>query len=222
MKLPQNTLAQSLFDKLKTEHVVGSQGQVSFELAGISTPANDISVIGNLVQDWLAQFMRHHHISFSTPANTQDFPDFYLSKSETTHLLEVKCFTKSPNFDIANFNAYCRSLLTDAHRLDADYLIFKYKAVEGGIEIQNIWLKKVWEIASASDRAAIKIQWKQNQAVNIRPGTWYSSATQFPCFTTRLAFVEAIEKVQNTLPNRVPNWLRQVKASYKEATGRDL
>jgi NgoBV restriction endonuclease len=216
------SLAQDLFDKLKSEGVVGSQGQVAFELAGISTPANDISVIGNLVQDWLAQFMHHHAIDFSNPANSQDFPDFYLSDSKTNDLLEVKCFTSSPNFDIANFKAYCRSLLTDAYRLDADYLIFKYKSVLGGIEIQNIWLKKVWEIASGSERSDVKIQWKQDQAFNIRPGTWYSDNSKYPCFKSRLAFVEAIERVQNMLPNRVPNWLRQVKASYKEATGRDL
>jgi hypothetical protein len=222
MKLAQNLLAQSLFDKLNVEHVVGSQGQVSFELAGITTPANDISVIGNLVQDWLAQFMRHHHINFSTPVNSQNFPDFYLSKSETANLLEVKCFTHSPNFDIANFSAYCRSLLTDAYRLDADYLIFKYKPIEGGIEIENIWLKKVWEIASAMERSAVKIQWKQNQAVNIRPGVWYSSKTAFPCFASRLTFVQAIATVQDTQAYRTPNWLKLVKANYKETTGRDL
>jgi hypothetical protein len=214
--------AKKLFTALQDKGIVGAQGTTAFTLGGITTAAKDISVIGNLIQDWLSEFMRQNSINYRQPEHSQEFPDFYLSESKTTDLLEVKCFTKSPNFDIANFNAYCRSLLANAHRLDADYLIFKYKANSESIEIQEIWLKKVWEIASSSDRAALKIQWKQNQAFNIRPGTWYSSKTKYPVFKSRLAFVEAIDAVQKTLPNQVAKWQAKVAKNYLEQTGRKL
>ncbi len=214
--------AQKLFQALQDQGIVGSHGKTTFSLGGITTTAKDISVIGNLIQDWLAQFMQQNEIEFTQPVNSQEFPDFYLSDSKTQDLLEVKCFTKSPNFDIANFNAYCRSLRSYAHRLDADYLIFKYKAHTGYVEIQNIWLKKVWQIASASKRAELKIQWKQNQAVNIRPGVWYSSKTKYPCFESRREFVQAIEKVQNTQSNHVPKWLIEVETSFQTTTGKKI
>jgi NgoBV restriction endonuclease len=214
--------AQKLLKVLQQKNIVGSEGVTTFTLGGISTPARDISVIGNLIQDWLSEFMRQNKIAFSQPDHSQEFPDFYLSKSKTSDLLEVKCFTNSPNFDIANFNAYCRSLLTQAYRLDADYLIFKYAAKEEAIEVEEIWLKKVWQIASASDRSALKIQWKQNQAFNIRPGTWYSSRAEYPVFESRLALVQAINAVQETQPNRVPKWLDKVAENYHHHTGKTL
>ncbi len=214
--------AQKLFQTLQNKGIVGSHGRTTFSLGGITTPAKDISVIGNLIQDWLAQFMRENKIDFAVPANSQEFPDFYLSKSKTKDLLEVKCFTRSPNFDIANFNAYCRSLRTNAHRLDADYLIFKYAAHDDYIEIQNIWLKKVWQIASRMERSELKIQWKQNQPVNIRPALWYSDRTEFPIFESRLAFVRAIEKVQNTQTTAVKTWFKDVAANYLSTTKQAL
>jgi hypothetical protein len=214
--------SQKLFQALQDKGIVGAHGKTTFSLGGITTPAKDISVIGNLIQDWLVQFMHQNKINFTQPSNSQEFPDFYLSKSTTEHLLEVKCFTRSPNFDIANFNAYCRSLRTHAHRLDADYLIFKYVAHEDYIEIQNIWLKKVWQIASRMERSELKIQWKQNQAVNIRPALWYSDKTEFPVFESRLAFVRAIEKVQNTQTTAVKTWFKDVSTNYQATTGRTL
>jgi hypothetical protein len=214
--------SKKLFQTLQEKGIVGAHGKTTFSLGGISTTAKDISVIGNLIQDWLSEFMLKNKISFSKPEHSQEFPDYFLSVSQTSALLEVKCFTNSPNFDIANFSAYCRSLLTHSYRLDADYLIFKYKPHADYIEIEDIWLKKVWEIASGSDRSVLKIQWKQNQAFNIRPGVWYSQRTAYPVFESRLAFVQAIDSVQKTLPNQVPKWLDKVTKNYRESTGKQL
>lgn len=45
-----------------------------------------------------------------TKQNTQEFPDFLVDEtSEITGLLEIKAFYSSPNFDVANFEAYCDS-----------------------------------------------------------------------------------------------------------------
>jgi len=218
--------AVKLFEKLKKSGIVGATGTTHFELHGIKTQVQDSSVIGNVIQEWLAAFMSMHKITYTVPDNSQGFPDYIVAESNGDHgLLEVKCFKKSPNFDIANFMAYCRSLSEEPRRLDAQYLIFEYAPNNGCIVIKNIWLKKVWELTGASERAAVKIQWKQNQAVNIRPATWYSKNTKYPPFTTRKDYVLALKKVLDTSPaggDWRKNWLKGVEEKYKEQTGQAL
>lgn len=218
--------AVKLFEKLKESGIVGATGTTHFELHGIRTLVQDNSVIGNVIQEWLGAFMRQHKISYSVPDNTQEFPDYLLDESNGDHgLLEVKCFKKSPNFDIANFMAYCRSLSEQPRRLDAQYLIFEYAPTQTGIVIKRLWLKKVWEITCASERAHVKIQWKQNQAVNIRPATWYAKTTQYPVFATRKDYVLALKKVLDTSPaggDWRRNWIKTVEQKYLEQTGQAL
>ena len=57
--------------------------------------------------------------------------------------------------------------------LYTDYLIFGYKMDEetGIINIENIWLKKIWEICSPSKTKGLPIG---GQAVKIRPSKWYN------------------------------------------------
>jgi NgoBV restriction endonuclease len=218
--------AVKLFEKLKESGIVGATGTTHFELHGIKTLVQDNSVIGNVIQEWLASFMAQHKIAYTVPDNTQEFPDYFVNESNGHHrLLEVKCFKKSPNFDIANFMAYCRSLTEEPRRLDAQYLIFEYAPNKDGIVIKRLWLKKVWEITGASERAAVKIQWKQNQAVNIRPATWYSKSTKYPPFTTRKDYVLALKKVLDTSPaggDWRQNWIKVVEKKYQEQTGQAL
>lgn len=214
--------AKKLLKALQDENIVGSKGSTTFTLAGVTTVVNDNSVVGNLIQEWLAAFMRKHGIEFRSASNTQKFPDFLLAENQKTDLLEVKCFTKSPNFDVANLAAYCRSLLTEAYRLDADYLIFKYKPNSNGIEITDIWLRKVWQITGASEKASVKVQWKQKQPYNIRPATWDSRRAQYPAFESRLDFIKALHSLQNTQTFADKNWLKEVAKNYKYHTGKEL
>jgi hypothetical protein len=218
--------AKQLFDELLQSKLIGSQGHTLFELNGISTPITDSSVVGNIIQEWLKAFMQTKGIAHSSPDNTQEFPDFFMRPgSLKTDLLEVKCFQKSPNFDVANFLAYCRSLVDSPYRLDADYLIVEYKPNALGIVIESIWLKKVWEICSASERAPLKIQWKQNVAFNIRPATWYAKNPSYPAFTSRREFVSALKAVLDTNPSGGDwrkKWFETVCKKYKEQTGNDL
>ena len=220
------TLTQQLFDRLLATGVVGSQGKTVFELNGIQTPIMDASVVGNIIQEWLSAYMRREKIAFRTIDNSQEFPDFLMHPTDNfNELLEVKCFQKSPNFDVANFSAYCRSLASAPYRLDADYLIFEYEPSQDGISIKNIWLKKVWQICSASERAALKIQWKQNAAFNIRPATWYAKKPQYTVFSTRLEFVLALKTVLDTSPiggDWRKNWLQTVSSLYFQQTGQAL
>lgn len=218
--------AQVLFDKLISENIIGATGESSFMLNGLSTVVLDSSIIGNLIQEWLKKFMTIHSISFRFKSNTQEFPDFLMhADNDNIELLEVKCFKGSPNFDVANFQAYARSLTINPYRLDADYLIFKYRVLASGIVIENIWLKKVWEICGGSERSALKIQWKQGMPVNIRPATWFSGRTAYPPFSTRKEFVTAIKKVLDTSSVSAAiqrGWFDTVSTTYRSQTENDL
>lgn len=216
---------QTLYQKLLDEKIVGSEGQTMFSMQGIEIQVQDISIVGNIIQEWLEHFMLNHSISYRKKSNSQEFPDFMLGSDDRFDLLEVKSFTGSPNFDIANFQAYARSLRENAYRLDAKYLLFRYSKCGEGIIIDNIWLKNVWEICSKSDRSEVKIQWKQGTPVNIRLSTWYSSKTKYPSFTSRVEFVTALSKVIGMAgidQSIQKNWLKAVKENYFNTTGKEL
>ena len=218
--------AKKLYDELIDAGIIGATGETYFTLHGMPTLVRDSSIVGNVIQEWLKAFMTSKKIPFRIKPNTQEFPDFLMnSKNDQIDLIEVKCFKKSPNFDVANFLAYGRSLTTAPYRLDEDYLIFKYEENDTGIVITDIWLKKVWEICSASERSPLKIQWKQNVPNNIRPSTWYARKPKFSSFNTRLEFVTAVKQVLDTSSiggGLQKGWIKTVKNLYKEQTKRDL
>jgi len=213
-------LADKLYRQLTSDSLIGAEGSIHFQLNDISVKVRDVSVVGNILQEWLADYMKKYDIYFRTKSNTQDFPDFLLSESDTENLLEVKSFTKSPNFDVANFAAYARSLREHPYRLDAKYLIFKYSLNKENqnIVIEDIWLKDVLEICRSSERAPINLQWKQGDPVNIRPGTWYSKKTRYPMFANKHDFLQALSKVigMSRLDSSVQkNWLSVVEEKYQ-------
>lgn len=219
--------ADDLYQQLIQSNIVGSQGSTTFNLNGVSLSIRDKSSVGNLIQEWLGEYMSINAIHNRIKLNTQEFPDYLLdpNDSDTENLLEIKVFTKSPNFDVANFTAYARSLREHAYRLDAKYLIFKYTQVGDAISIDNIWLKNVWEICSGSERSDIKIQWKQGVPVNIRPTIWYSKRTNYRPFNSRLEFVTALNRVIGTAgvdQSIQRNWLRVVQENYRDTTGNNL
>lgn len=219
--------AKELFDKLHTAGIIGANGATYFELHGLKTQVCDSSVVGNIIQEWLKLFMTNSNIDFRIKKNTQEFPDFLMhSDRDDIDLLEVKCFKQSPNFDVANFSAYCRSLLTSPYRLDSDYLIIEYKEnKDGTILIKRAWLKKVWEICTNSERSQIKAQFKQGHPYNIRPATFYSKTSKFKPFETRQSFVLALKSVIDVSPNLnhiQKDWYKKVTSLYKTQTGNEL
>lgn len=219
--------ANALYQTLVKENIIGSQGLIQFSLNNISVDIKDVSVVGNILQEWLGYFMQDKNIYYREKINTQEFPDFLLDPHDNNmqNLLEVKAFTGSPNFDVANFSAYARSLREHAYRLDAKYLIFKYSPSDQGIIIDNIWLKNVWEICSPSARSPIKIQWKQGVPFNIRPATWHSERATYKPFKTKQDFLKSLSLVigmagiDQSIQN---NWLKVVSDNYFHHTGKQI
>ena len=223
--------AKGLYDLLvNKEKIVEEQGKILFSLKDVSIIVKSRDVIGNILQNWLEEWLKKRGAKFGTPNNSQEFPDIYLNTKDTTKdLLEVKSFDldAGANFDIANFQAYCRSLKEKAYRLDADYIIFGYKMdEEGNVKIGKVWLKKIWEIAGSSGAYPIKIQQKQGVIYNIRPAVWYGKGNcRFPTFKTKKDFVVALYETLLKYPKtkeESKDWLDQVKINYKKHTGKEL
>lgn len=226
---PLTITAKDLFEKLRDEEKLeGRPGVILFTLSSTAIHVKSKAPIGGIIQEWVGKWLDDHGYSYAKRGNTQDHPDYYLDPSNRkTGLLEIKAFDseRSANFDIANFDAYARSLLTASYRLDADYLIFGYKSHGGQIVIHKMWLKKVWEIAGPCEEYPIKVQRKQNVIYNIRPITWYSTRTDiYRPFGDRASFVKAFSDTLLAYhPGaRYEDWLENVKEDYLKHTGHDV
>jgi len=210
-----------LVDVFKIKEKIGS---VEIKLGDITAKYKEKDAIGNLLQEWFGEWMKSKNFFFRTRHNTQEFPDYLLSESNTMSFLELKTFNAdaSPAFDIANFDSYCSSLLAIPERIEADYLIFSYKMVNSELSIGDVWLKKVWEMSSPSGKDPIKLQVKRNQIYNLRPCTWYSTRLKYKPFENRASFIKAISDTHNEYPQcdqYKKNWLEIVSKKYFENTG---
>ena len=215
-----STEAQTLYDALRANGIIGAEGRIQLELLGARVDVNDKSAVGNLLQEWLGRWMTQNGIYNRVNQNSQMFPDFYLSEDNRLGLLEVKTFdhATAPNFDVAQFDAYVRALRTDAHKLDADYLIFGYSLSNGVIKIQDIWLKKIWEITCASKGFPLRTNVKQHKIHNVRPYNFKNNSRGFQPFGSRLAFVQAIHDTLVVYVSQefADEWLLAVGQSYTD------
>ena len=221
IKVTGRRIHKELVEDFDIKNKVGS---INLTLGNISVKYDGKDAVGHLLQEWIAEWMRSKNYYFRTKMNTQEFPDFLLSESDTRDFLEVKTFhaNESPAFDIANFDSYCTSLLNVPERIEAGYLILSYTMENSELKINNIWLKKVWEISSPSRPNPIKIQTKRGQIYNLRPCTWYSNRLSYQPFSNKVDFLKALSA---TLPNYEQcrkyrdNWLENVIKKYEETTG---
>jgi NgoBV restriction endonuclease len=217
---------QELYIKLVDEYgIIGEQGVINFTLKNLMISVETKDTVGNLLQEWLKSWMKSEGVNFEENENSQTFPDFYLnSANKKQGLLEVKTFDwdRGPGFDLANFDAYCNSLTTNAYRLDSDYLIFAYQMEGSVITIKDVWLKKIWELACPSGTYPLKVQEKKSIIYNIRPSTWYSERSQFKPFESKEAFLTALNETRYQYPQTRhgnAHWLKTVSKNYKEHTG---
>lgn len=220
--------AAEIYKLLIENQITDRIGEIKFDFLDISVRINEKSAVGDLFQEWFAKWLEINCIEFRIKPNTQEFPDFLLdSKSDKKNLLEIKTFdyNRSANFDVANFEAYCRALKNQAYRLDADYLIFAYSLANSQFKIEKLWLKKIWEIAGNSENYPVKLQVKQKVIYNIRPVNWYSKRSTYKAFTNRLKFVEALYETlmqYSNTKNLSRNWLTEVKNNYLSHTEQRL
>lgn len=226
MATKKKVTANEIYDLLLNEFKIKEQiGSVEIILGGISAKYNGKDAIGDLLQEWLGEWLKQKNFYFRTRANTQEFPDFLLEEDDKNGFLEIKTFdaAATPAFDIANFDSYNKSLLIKPERLDADYLIFAYKMEDSVLSIDNLWLMKVWEMAGNSGANPVNMQTKNSQPYNLRPIKWYAKKPKNKPFADKIDFLNAIsetlEKYAHSTSSYSENWLNRVKEKYLENTG---
>lgn len=214
--------ADIIFDVLKSDFgFKGAEGSVRFNLKDFNITVEQNNIIGNILEEWLAKWIVFR--GFDCIHNTkQESPDFWLNREDlTADWLEVKSFTGSPNFDIAAFRSFINLIIDKPYKLQSKYLLIKYSMADGIVTIDDIWLKKVWEISCTSDRFPIKVQYKNKTIVNIRPATWYS-ANSTPVFKSLEHFLAALEQTiykYHDTNHLAETWLDKLKKSYQDFYG---
>ena len=211
--------AAELYNELNAIDWSNKIGAIQFNLADVSVLIDTTDTVGITLQSWLKQYLTNKSIYFSEPANTQEFPDFFLDDiTPNQHMLEVKAFNydRTPAFDIANFESYCSSVKNKPYRLDADYLIFGYTMSSGTIKIKKLWLHKIWEIAGTSERFALKTQVKRDVIYNIRPNTDFKHERKGP-FKNKDEFLLAIYKTLIAYRGQsfADDWKKTLSENYK-------
>ena len=221
--------AQQLYKKLVTDYkLVGQKGRITFKLKDITVEIETKDTIGSLIQEWLKEWMKSEKINFEENKNSQTFPDIFLdTKDKMKGLLEIKTFDfdRGPGFDLANFDSYSNSLLTNSYRLDSDYLILAYQMSGSVITIKDVWLKKIWELAGASSTYPLKVQEKKSVIYNIRPIMWFSEQAKFKAFKSKEEFLKALNETRYQYPKTHhdnAHWLNKVIKNYKEHTGSNI
>jgi len=216
-------LRSQIIPLLDVQGLRGSQGLITFNLLGISVKISTKDVIGGLLQDWFGNWMSSNGISWTPGQHAQSWPDFILGGG--VHL-EFKAFdgSASPNFDLANFDAFTRSLLDNPERLDTDHLVFEYVLNPGGVVVvTNYWVKKIWEMTGPSKTNILNLQVKQSVPTNIRPKNWRNTRSSVDFFGTRLEFVQALaEALDRFYPERYVGWFDLVRSGYMSKTGQHL
>ncbi len=189
---PESTKIKNLL----LSNIDSLKGGTLFSIGDISIKVEGKDGLGGLIEEWFGVWAEKQGFNIKNPGSSQQFPDFFIGQDNS--FLEIKTFdgTKSPNFDLANFESYCESVSNMPSRTDSDYLIFSYELIGSALTIKNIWLKKIWEITCSSKNYPLRIQQKKEVIYNIRPATWYSTRLTYTVFKSKQEFIEALFRTQ--------------------------
>jgi len=226
-KMTSKDIYRTLVDEDK---ILEISGQIRFYLGDVDIVVRQKDVVGNVIQEWLEGWLKKRGVEYAVNPNTQMPPDFFLDvKNKTRNLLEVKAFNAegTPGFDIADFTMYSEEIIREPFMLDVDYLIFGYHMSESGVvTIENVWLKKVWQITRRMADWPLNLQVKKDVVHKIRPGVWYSKKPRdFKIFERLEDFISAMEETvyQNEdTRKKGSQWKNRFLASYADFYGKKL
>jgi hypothetical protein len=197
-KVNMNSL-EELYEKALAE-IKGQPGVITINIGGIPKTSHSNDIIGNCVQEWIPQWLEDNGIKLEKGEHSQQFPDFTAIIDGERHDMEVKCwnYQNAPAFDIANFDGFYREIFADPSKLYAKYLIFGYTPTKHGFQIDNIYLKNIWEITSRTDKYPVNLQNKQGRPYAIRPFPFHKSPNK--SFSDIHQFVQAIHETRKMFP----------------------
>lgn len=213
--------AAHIYNLLLKQGIIGAQGNMTFNFFGQNIQVTSLDVVGSIIQNWVETWMIQYQIPYRLAQHSQNWPDFILNDGTE---LEIKAFNSAagPNFDIANFDTYTRSLVTHSERLRTEHLVFGYTlSPTGVVTITELHLLKVWEMTGPSNTNILNLQVKQDVVHNIRPKNWRSTGVTI--FTSRRDFVYHLHlALQRFYPTRCPNFFDLVEADFIRKTGQNL
>lgn len=217
------TSALSIYNQLRDDfRLKDAKGSITFKLRDFSINVRQNNVVGNILEEWLADWMTSRSIPH-IHNHKQASPDFWLNPEDTeSDWLEIKSFTGSPNFDLAAFRSFINLIISEPWKLQSNYLLIKYRMEDGIVTIDDFWLKKVWEISCSSSTWPIRVQCKRNVISNIRPATWYSEDPDFPVFKSLEHFLSALEQTVYKYHDTnylADSWEDRVVESYRKHYG---
>lgn len=96
-----------------------------------------------------------------------------------------------------------------------------YTLNNGVVKINEIWLKKIWEITCKSKKYDLRTQIKQGKIYNIRPYNFKTGAKGFQPFKSKLDFVNGIKETFAKSSNdtlKAAEWFIKVEESHKKFT----
>jgi len=70
--------AKQLYTKLVDDYkIVGQTGVIKFTLKNLTIAIESRDTVGNLIQEWLKEWMKTEKIEFETNPSSQTFPDIF-------------------------------------------------------------------------------------------------------------------------------------------------
>ena len=190
---------EELYNKAVMD-IKGEKGVITINIAGIPKTSKSNDIIGNCVQEWIPQWLEDNGLRLEANDKTQVFPDFTAVIRGKRYDMEVKSWnsTANPAFDISNFNGFYREIYSRPNKLHAKYLIFAYTPTTHGFQIDDVYLKNLWEITSPAHKYPIGLQVKQGQPYAIRPFAFHTNPDK--SFSNIEEFVNAIYMTRKLFP----------------------
>ena len=223
--------AREVYELLVNKYKIKSlNGIIKFHMGNVSIAVKRRDVIGGILQEWLEKWLTLSCVDFLPNPQIQMPPDIFLNRRDlTTGWLEVKAFNynDSPRFSIAEFRTFANELIERPYHLEADYLIFGYVMNEetGRVKIQDIWLKKIWEITKAMSTWPLTVQFKNQVLHELRPCKWFSERQNGRVFDCVEDFLSAFEETVYQNPDTrflSSQWKNNFRRAYKKHYGSDI
>lgn len=177
----------------------------------------DVNSFGNIWENLF--FLKiNEKINDFTKGPKQSSPDFY---GDSKFEFELKTFTKSPGFDISNFNCYidqlCKPNGLFRKLINTKYLIFEYIEKDDHILIKKFHNLNVWNIVSYKGKYPISMQIKKGIWYNIRPDTnknWYDKSKTPEIFVEHI--IKCIGQCPHISSESKKDKIKNIKTQYND------
>lgn len=209
---PDESIIQSICNSMVGETIV-IHANILGKIIPLTESESINNVVGGVLESILPYMMKEKLPNFM-PGPKQCSPDYFNNKYE----YELKCFEKSPGFDISNYHSYISQIEKKGglkRKLETKYLIFQYKIEKtGGIKIISFDFLNIWNLIGYDGKYPISLQNKKGMWYNIRPSSKNSwkNVTKTPQHFVK-QFLKSIQICPNPIENK-ETILNNIKYQY--------